>query len=39
MKMELVIAAPVAGVVTAVTVAPGDRVALDQPLAHVEAAS
>ena len=37
MKMELTIAAPVDGVLTALTVAVGDRVAVDQQLGHVEA--
>jgi acetyl-CoA/propionyl-CoA carboxylase biotin carboxyl carrier protein len=36
MKMELTIAAPVDGVIREISVAPGDKVALDQPLAHVE---
>jgi acetyl-CoA/propionyl-CoA carboxylase biotin carboxyl carrier protein len=38
MKMELTIAAPVDGVVTEIAVAPGDRVTVDQHVAHVEAA-
>jgi acetyl-CoA/propionyl-CoA carboxylase biotin carboxyl carrier protein len=38
MKMELTIAAPGDGVVTALWVAPGDRVGVDQPLAQVDAA-
>jgi acetyl-CoA/propionyl-CoA carboxylase biotin carboxyl carrier protein len=38
MKMELVLTAPVDGEVAELTVAVGDRVALDQPLARVEAA-
>jgi acetyl-CoA/propionyl-CoA carboxylase, biotin carboxylase, biotin carboxyl carrier protein len=37
MKMELVLAAPIDGAVTELTVAPGDQVAVDQPLARVEA--
>jgi acetyl-CoA/propionyl-CoA carboxylase biotin carboxyl carrier protein len=37
MKMELVLAAPVDGSVTELTVAPGDKVAVDQTLARVEA--
>jgi acetyl-CoA/propionyl-CoA carboxylase biotin carboxyl carrier protein len=36
MKMELTIAAPVDGVIKDISVAPGDKVALDQSLAHVE---
>jgi acetyl-CoA/propionyl-CoA carboxylase biotin carboxyl carrier protein len=36
MKMELTIAAPVDGVIKDISVTPGDKVALDQPLAHVE---
>jgi biotin carboxyl carrier protein len=39
MKMELVLAAPLDGTVTELTVAVGDRVAVDQPLARVEAAA
>ena len=35
MKMELVLAAPIAGTVTELTVAVGDRVVVDQPLARV----
>jgi acetyl-CoA/propionyl-CoA carboxylase, biotin carboxylase, biotin carboxyl carrier protein len=38
MKMELTINSPVDGIVTDVSVEPGDRVGLDQQLAHVEAA-
>ncbi len=37
MKMELVMIAPVNGVVTELSVAVGDRVVVDQPLARVEA--
>ena len=37
MKMELVIAAPVDGLVAELSVAAGDQVAVDQPLARVEA--
>jgi acetyl-CoA/propionyl-CoA carboxylase, biotin carboxylase, biotin carboxyl carrier protein len=37
MKMELAMAAPVAGRVAEVSVAVGDRVVMDQPLARVEA--
>ncbi len=37
MKMELVMTAPIDGVVTEVSVAVGDRVVVDQPLARVEA--
>jgi acetyl-CoA/propionyl-CoA carboxylase biotin carboxyl carrier protein len=37
MKMELVIAAPVDGLVAELSVAVGDKVAVDQPLARVEA--
>jgi acetyl-CoA/propionyl-CoA carboxylase biotin carboxyl carrier protein len=37
MKMELVLTAPVDGEVTELTVAVGDTVAVDQPLARVEA--
>jgi biotin carboxyl carrier protein len=37
MKMELTIAATGDGVVTALWVAPGDRVGVDQPLAQVDA--
>lgn len=37
MKMELVMAAPVDGLVVALSVAVGDRVVVDQPLARVEA--
>ena len=37
MKMELAMAAPVAGRVAEVSVAVGDRVVVDQPLARVEA--
>jgi 3-methylcrotonyl-CoA carboxylase alpha subunit len=37
MKMELVLAAPVDGLVAELTVAVGDKVAVDQPLARVEA--
>ena len=36
MKMELTITAPVDGTIKEISVAPGDVVALDQPLAHVE---
>ncbi len=39
MKMELVIAAPVDGLVTELNVAAGEKVAVDQPLARVEAAT
>jgi biotin carboxyl carrier protein len=39
MKMELVLTAPVDGEVAELTVAVGDKVAVDQPLARVEAAS
>jgi biotin carboxyl carrier protein len=39
MKMELVIAAPLDGLVAELNVAVGDRVAVDQPLARVEAAA
>ncbi|HUB75793.1 MAG TPA: biotin carboxylase N-terminal domain-containing protein, partial [Solirubrobacteraceae bacterium] len=39
MKMELVLAAPIDGSVTELTVAPGDKVAVDQPLARVEASA
>jgi biotin carboxyl carrier protein len=39
MKMELVLTAPVDGSVTELTVAPGDQVTVDQPLARVEANS
>ena len=35
--MELVIAAPVDGLVAELSVAAGDKVAVDQPLARVEA--
>jgi acetyl-CoA/propionyl-CoA carboxylase biotin carboxyl carrier protein len=38
MKMELVLTAPVDGEVTELSVAVGDTVAVDQPLARVEAA-
>ncbi|HET9105378.1 MAG TPA: biotin carboxylase N-terminal domain-containing protein [Solirubrobacteraceae bacterium] len=37
MKMELAITAPLDGVVAEISVAVGDRVAVDQPLARVEA--
>ena len=37
MKMELVLAAPIDGAVAELTVAPGDKVVVDQPLARVEA--
>ena len=37
MKMELVIAAPVDGLVAELSVAVGDKVAVDQPLARVQA--
>jgi biotin carboxyl carrier protein len=37
MKMELVLTAPVDGELTELSVAVGDRVAVDQPLARVEA--
>ncbi len=37
MKMELVLAAPVDGLVAELSVAVGDKVAVDQPLARVEA--
>ncbi len=36
MKMELVLTAPIDGSVTELTVAPGDQVKLDQPLARVQ---
>ncbi len=36
MKMELAMTAPVAGIVAELSVAVGDRVAVDQPLARVE---
>jgi acetyl-CoA/propionyl-CoA carboxylase biotin carboxyl carrier protein len=36
MKMELTISAPVDGTISEIAVGPGDKVALDQPLAHVE---
>jgi biotin carboxyl carrier protein len=36
MKMELVLTAPIDGSVTALTVAPGDQVTVDQPLARIE---
>ncbi len=39
MKMELVITAPLDGHVTELSVAAGDRVAVDQPLAHVVSAA
>jgi acetyl-CoA/propionyl-CoA carboxylase biotin carboxyl carrier protein len=39
MKMELVLAAPIDGAVAELTVAPGDKVVVDQPLARVEAGS
>jgi acetyl-CoA/propionyl-CoA carboxylase biotin carboxyl carrier protein len=39
MKMELVMTAPVDGVVVELSVAVGDRVVVDQPLARVEAAA
>ena len=39
MKMELVLTAPVDGEVAEMTVAVGDKVAVDQPLARVEAAA
>ena len=39
MKMELTIAAPADGVVAELTVAAGDRVAVDQPLARIEPAT
>ena len=39
MKMELVLTAPVDGAVTELSVAVGETVAVDQPLAQVEAAS
>ena len=39
MKMELVLTAPVDGEVAEMTVAVGDRVAVNQPLARVEAAA
>jgi acetyl-CoA/propionyl-CoA carboxylase biotin carboxyl carrier protein len=39
MKMELVLAAPVDGLVTELNVAPGEKVSVDQPLARVEAAA
>jgi biotin carboxyl carrier protein len=35
MKMELVIAAPIDGVVSGVTLSPGDRVELGQPLVAI----
>ncbi len=37
MKMELVMTAPIDGVVAELSVAVGDRVVVDQPLARVEA--
>ena len=37
MKMELVMTAPLDGVVAELSVAVGDRVVVDQPLARVEA--
>jgi acetyl-CoA/propionyl-CoA carboxylase biotin carboxyl carrier protein len=39
MKMELSLVAPVSGVVSELSVQVGDRVVVDQPVAHVEAAS
>jgi biotin carboxyl carrier protein len=39
MKMELVLTAPADGVVAELSVAVGDKVAVDQPLARVEPAS
>jgi acetyl-CoA/propionyl-CoA carboxylase biotin carboxyl carrier protein len=39
MKMELTIAAPADGVIAELTVAAGDRVAVDQPLARIEEAT
>ena len=36
MKMELTIAAPTDGVLVELTVAPGDKVGVDQPLARIE---
>ena len=36
MKMELTIAAPSDGVIAELTVAAGDRVIVDQPLARIE---
>jgi acetyl-CoA/propionyl-CoA carboxylase biotin carboxyl carrier protein len=39
MKMELVLAAPLDGVVAELSVAVGDKVAVDQPLARVESES
>ena len=36
MKMELVLTAPIDGSITEMTVAPGDQVKLDQPLARVQ---
>ena len=36
MKMELAVSAPAAGIVTAVTVRPGDMVARGQVLAEVD---
>ena len=39
MKMELVMTAPVDGVVAELSVAVGDRVVVDQPLARVESAA
>ena len=35
MKMELVLTAPIDGRVTELTVAPGDQVTVDQPLARI----
>ncbi|MGH2915336.1 MAG: acetyl-CoA carboxylase biotin carboxyl carrier protein subunit, partial [Solirubrobacteraceae bacterium] len=37
MKMELVIEAPIDGELSELSVSVGDRVALDQPLAHLRA--
>ena len=39
MKMELSLVAPVSGVVSELSVQVGDRVVVDQPVAHVEVAS
>jgi biotin carboxyl carrier protein len=39
MKMELTLTAPADGTVAELTVAPGDSVVVDQPLARVEPAA
>jgi acetyl-CoA/propionyl-CoA carboxylase, biotin carboxylase, biotin carboxyl carrier protein len=39
MKMELVLAAPMDGTVVECSVAVGDKVSVDQPLARVESAA